>query len=62
MCGWYLFCRMLEWLVVLVVVEVVDGELYFGGRFGIDVDGLLVGIVRKLSGCMVGRICTNECC
>ena len=40
LCGWYPFCRMLGWSGVLVVGEVIDGVLSFGGKFGIDVDGL----------------------
>jgi hypothetical protein len=62
LCGWYPFCRMLGWSGVLVVGEVVDGVLSFGGKIDIDVDGLLVGIVRMLNDCMVRRIYTNGCC
>jgi hypothetical protein len=53
---------MLGWSGVLVVGEVVDGVLSFGGKIDIDVDGLLVGIVRMLNDCMVRRIYTNGCC
>ena len=62
MCDWYPFCPMLGWWVVLVVGEVVDGVLSFGGKFDTDADGLLGGIVKMLNDCMVGRICTIECC
>ena len=39
--------------VVAGGVSVVDG------MSGIDVDGLLVGVVRMLNDCMVWCICTN---